>query len=229
MMTSLHDVTARGWRRRAMTYSTGRRRGGANGRLRAADVAGGHQRLAVLPTTVDDVTAGGERRRARCSADRAARTGARRADGRRRVAKSPMTSVASRGFEVGAVSAGGAGDVSPSRRVRARRRERATISDRRGGLAATVPARPGDGLQSRRTALPAPSRWSGDTRRCCCRSVAVAAPVGGAAISDRPSAARRVAVAATCDGVAHGVGGRHDELATTYGVIVVVVATPGEQ
>jgi len=37
--------------------------------------AGGRQRSAVLPTTVDYVTTGGERRRARCSADRAARTG----------------------------------------------------------------------------------------------------------------------------------------------------------
>ena len=55
---------------------------------------------------------------------------------RRHRATSPMTSVASRGFEVGAVPAGSAGDVLPSRRVRARRRERATISDRRGGLAA---------------------------------------------------------------------------------------------
>ena len=87
MMTSLHDVTAGGWRRRAMTYSTGRRRGGANGRLRAADVAAMQvginvQRCAVAPAMW------------------------RRVNERRRRAMSPMTSP-SGAADVAATRAGG--------------------------------------------------------------------------------------------------------------------------
>jgi len=70
----------------------------------------------------------------------------RRANERRRGMMSPMTSVAARGVEVGAVPAGSAGDELPSRRVRARRRKRATIIDRR---------------RSRRRAAPADSRMNG--------------------------------------------------------------------
>ena len=115
------------------------------------------------------------------SARAAARGGAataRRADERRRGMMSPMTSVAARGVDVGAVPAGSVGDVLPSRRVRARQRERATISDRRCGLAAasydTQPRRHqrGRAAGSGRPAgggVAGTAAVAGDTRRRCCR------------------------------------------------------------
>jgi len=118
----------------------------------AANVAA-RERAATQSDVADDVSsdvvrwrswygAGRQRRRRVAlspSARAAARGGAataRRADEWRRGMMSPMTSVAARGVDVGAVQAGSVGDVLPSRRVRARRRERATVSDRRCGLAA---------------------------------------------------------------------------------------------
>ena len=98
-----------------------------------------------------------------------------RAGGRRRVAKSPMTSVASRGFEVGADPAGSF-DLLPSRRVRARR-EQTTVSDRRGGLAAASLSQPRRHQRGRATGCsPGGGRAGtvavgGDMRRRCCRSV----------------------------------------------------------
>jgi len=173
------NTAGRGW---AATHSevaddVAQRRG------RSGCDVGGRQRLAVLPTTaVDDVTAGGERRRARCSTDGATRTGVQwcaatpcagvagtapagsagdvwrchRARVRRRRGGAATAAARRRAatrndvaddveveveVEVGAVPAGSAGDVLPSRRVRVRRRERATISDRRGGLAAVLLSR----------------------------------------------------------------------------------------
>jgi len=112
MMTSLHDVTAGEWRRRAMTYSTLCRRGGANRRLRAADVVAmrvginvqrcavaARERAATQSDVADDVSSDVVRWRSRHGAGR---------QRRRRVALPPSARAAARG---GAATARTSGDA----------------------------------------------------------------------------------------------------------------------
>jgi len=144
---------------------------------------GGRQRLAVLPTTVDDVTAGGKRRRARCSTDGAARAGvqwcaATLCDG---VAGAAPTSAGATCGDVAECARGGGANGRRPAIVAVVRRRRRTIGSRGGTSAA-----------GRRAAVTAGGRAGtvavvGDMRRRCCRSAGGRRRVTA---TDRPSVPR---------------------------------------